>query len=173
MKKIDFIKFKNQLPGMLGRLYKPSQLTGFELIINKFYEMKQSDLRWLAYALATAFHETAHTMKPVTEYGSRRYLTSKKYWPYIGRGYVQLTWDWNYAKYGIKDDPEKALDPDFSAFILIDGMVKGIFTGRGFSNYFNDKKDDPVNARRIINGKDKAELIAGYHRKFLQGLNLS
>jgi putative chitinase len=33
--------------------------------------------------------------------------------------------------------------------------------------YFNDVTDDPVGARKIINGTDKAELIAGYHRGFL------
>ena len=51
-----------------------------------------------AYVLATAYHETAHTMKPVREYGGETYLKKKKYYPYVGMGYVQLTWDYNYKK---------------------------------------------------------------------------
>lgn len=45
----------------------------------------------MAYVLATAYHETAHTMKPVREMGGEKYLRSKKYYPYVGMGYVQLT----------------------------------------------------------------------------------
>src|SRR6187549_3550178 len=56
------------------------------------------DQRWLAYMLATTFHETAATFQPITEYGSDAYLQGKSYYPYIGRGYVQLTWDYNYQK---------------------------------------------------------------------------
>jgi len=150
-------------------LYKPTQLPGFKLIINKWYNMGVSDdIRQLSYILATTMHETAHTMKPVTEYGSAAYLKAKPYWPYIGRGYVQLTWRENYKKYGIEQTPEKALDPDFSAHILIDGMVRGVFTGKKLGDYFNSHKDDPVNARRIVNIVDRAELIAGYHTELLK-----
>jgi hypothetical protein len=115
------------------------------------------DERWLAYCFATALHETAHTLQPVTEYGSKEYLHAKKYWPYIGRGYVQLTWKSNYEKYGIQDTPEKALEPELAAHIMIDGMTKGIFTGRKLSQYFNEAQDDPINARRIVNSLDQAE----------------
>lgn len=38
------------------------------------------------------------------------------------------------------------------------------------NNYFNEVKDDPVHARRIINGLDKANLIATYHNKFLTAI---
>lgn len=153
---------------------KASQRDGYYRIINKFYELGLSDLRHLAYCLATALHETAHTMMPITEYDSAdgSYLRSKPYWPFVGRGYVQLTWDFNYEKYGIKDNPEKALDPDFAAFILIDGMTKGTFTSRKLSEFFSDTVDNPVGARRIVNGTDKDQLIAGYHREILAKLKL-
>ncbi|MFC0246395.1 hypothetical protein ACFFJZ_13140, partial [Falsochrobactrum ovis] len=52
----------------------------------------------MAYVLATAYHETAHSMKPVREYGGEKYLRSKKYYPHVGMGYVQLTWRENYEK---------------------------------------------------------------------------
>ncbi len=144
-----------------------SQKQGYDFIVKKWDESPHEDARWLAYMLATAYHETAHTMQPVTEYGSKEYLRSKKYWPYIGRGYVQLTWKSNYEKYGIAATPEKALDPEFAAHIMIDGMTKGIFTGRKLSQYFNDHTEDPINARRIINGIDRAEKIADYYLEFL------
>lgn len=146
------------------------QIEGFTHILNKWDKADLHDIRWLAYMLATAWHETAKTMQPITEYGSQKYLQSKKYWPYIGRGYVQLTWKYNYEKYGIAKTPLKALDPDFAAHIMIDGMVKGIFTGRKLIDYFSETKEDPIGARRIINGTDKDKLIAGYYKSFLQAI---
>lgn len=147
-----------------------SQVDGFETILKKWELTTLTDLRWLAYMFATTWHETAKTMQPITEYGSQKYLRSKKYWPYIGRGYVQLTWKINYERYDIADEPERALEPNMAAHIMIDGMTKGIFTGKKLSDYFNSRIDNPVEARRIINGKDKAELIASYHQVFLKAL---
>ena len=76
------------------------------------------------------------------------------------------------------EKPELALDPEISAKIMIEGMTKGKsnrgdFTGVSLETYFNNKRDDPINARRIINLLDKAELIAGYHYKFLDGIKLA
>src|SRR6185369_6154664 len=31
-----------------------------------------TDARWIAYALATTYHETAHTFHPIAEYGKGR-----------------------------------------------------------------------------------------------------
>jgi hypothetical protein len=55
----------------------------------------KDDDRWLAYALGTAHHETDRTFGPIREYGRGR---GKKYYPYYGRGLVQLTWERNYRK---------------------------------------------------------------------------
>jgi putative chitinase len=46
------------------------------------------------------------------------------------------------------------------------GMEEGILTGKKFSDFFNKAKEDWINARRIINGTDKAQLIAGHARKY-------
>ncbi|QQM15085.1 endolysin [Acinetobacter phage Paty] len=129
-----------------------------------------------AYLLATVYHETGlpsgyRTMQPIKEAGSDSYLRSKKYYPYIGYGYVQLTWKENYERIGkligidLVKNPEKALEPLIAIQIAIKGMLNGWFTGVGFrrkrpvSKY---NKQQYVSARNIINGKDKAELIAKY-----------
>lgn len=119
-----------------------------------------------AYVLATAYHETAHTMKPVREYGGEKYLKSKKYYPYVGMGYVQLTWLANYQKAGKKlgvdfvKNPRLLLQPKHAAPILVTGMVEGWFTGKKLADYITLSKSDFTGARKIINGTDKARLIA-------------
>jgi putative chitinase len=50
--------------------------------------------------------------------------------------------------------------------ILFIGMRDGLFTGKKFGDYFNNSKTDWLNARRIINGVDRAEKIAAYTRDF-------
>jgi len=118
-----------------------------------------------AYVLATVEWETAGTFEPVreafwkSEDWRKRHL---RYWPYYGRGYVQLTWDYNYKKFSkilgvdLLNNPDLALEPDISRFILVYGMKHGSFTGRKLTKYVNDHKTDYYNARRVINGLDKA-----------------
>lgn len=118
----------------------------------------------ICYMMATIQHETAVTFRPIAEYGG----PSCRYAPYYGRGYVQLTWEYNYAKYGeiLKQDfvskPDLVMHPDFSLFIIVHGMKNGVFTGKKLSDYIEGNRVDFVNARRIINGLDRAELIASY-----------
>lgn len=122
----------------------------------------------LAYVLATAYHETAHTMNPINEKGTVAYLQSKKYWPYIGRGYVQITWRKNYEKAGkilgvdFVKQPDLLLLPKYAVPIIIVGMVEGWFTGKKLADYITLQKSDFKGARRIVNGTDKADLITGY-----------
>ena len=139
------------------------------------------DQRWLQYMLATTYHETSARMWPITEYGSESYLKGKEYYPYIGRGFVQLTWENNYSKaskilslYDERDlvaHPELALDSLIATRILFRGMAEGWFTGRKLGQYFNAEENDPINARQIINGNDKYTLIAGYHDLFALALD--
>lgn len=145
-------------------------------------------LAYMSYALATAYHETARTMMPVTEYGPKSYFD--KYEPgtkigknlgntkkgdgykYRGRGFVQLTGRRNYEFAGAKlkidlaNDPEKACDWAVARKIMRAGMLEGWFTGKKASDYLDGKNPDYVNARRIINGTDKASTIAGYAKTF-------
>jgi hypothetical protein len=119
-----------------------------------------------AYVLATAYWETARTMKPVREYGKESYLRAKKYYPYVGMGYVQLTWLENYKRaskeLGVDfvADPKLLLKPEYAVKILVIGMLEGWFTGKKLSHYITLQKSDFTNARRIINGTDRMHEIA-------------
>ncbi|MCP4410198.1 MAG: hypothetical protein GY807_21135 [Gammaproteobacteria bacterium] len=153
------------------------QVSGMEFILDQWNETGFTDIRWLAYALATAFHETARTMQPIREYGRGR---GKKYGRkdpitgqvYYGRGYVQLTWKSNYktASQALGIDfvrnPDLVMDPNNAAFIMFQGMKDSWFTGKGFADYIKPDRRDYYNARRIINGIDKARTISNYAIKF-------
>lgn len=136
------------------------------------------DDRMFAYVLATVFHETAATMQPVTEYGSESYLKSKPYYPYYGRGDVQLTWKDNYAtqsaKLGYQDafvkNPDAVLDPGISLKVCVLGMLDGDFTGAKLGDFFTYQMTDWYNARTIVNGHDRATDVAGYAEAFCNAI---
>jgi putative chitinase len=131
----------------------------------------------VAYLLATAYHETAHTMVPVSEaYWVKNAEAWRKknlrYYPWYGRGYVQLTWEDNYLRAGkalgvdLIKNKELALDPVIGAKIIVQGMKNAWFTKYKLSDFVTLQKSDFVNARKIINGKDKAEEIAALAREY-------
>jgi hypothetical protein len=164
------------------------------------HKIPAPDKRHLAYILASVFHETGGRMVPVRETfastdagaiaaldkaykAGRLGQVSKPYWrkgangkAYFGRGDIQLTHEENYKVLGERIDvdlvgnPSLALDLDISAEIAIVGMLEGLFTGKKLTDYFNLKKDDPIGARAVVNGTDKAKLIAGYYKSFLDAL---
>jgi len=139
------------------------------------------DLRWLAYILATEYHETAFTMQPIEEYGKGAGYEYGEPDPvtgeaYFGRGKCQLTWSSNYSFAGeqIHVDlywrPELALEMPIAVRVIFRGMHEGWFTGKKLSDYIYGNVCDFVEARRIINGTDRAETIAGYADKFQSAL---
>lgn len=146
------------------------QVAGVEKILDAWEKSGYCDERWLAYILATVFHETGKRMTPVTEMGGEAYLHTKKYYPYYGRDLVQTTWKYNYEKVKAFTGVDVVNDPELiktvAADVAIEFMAKGYYTGKKLSDYFLDDKEDPVGARRIINGQDKASQIASYYRTF-------
>lgn len=166
-----------------GRLSQ-SQVDGMEAILDEWHARVWGDARWLAYMLATAYHEVDRSMQPISEYGKGRGRSYGVPDPvtgqtYYGRGLVQLTWKTNYQKMAaltgldLVHFPDKALELRPAVMILFDGMRDGSFTGLGLPYFFNDRIDDPVGARKIINGTDRAEQIAQVHWKFLAALRAS
>jgi putative chitinase len=163
---------------------------------------------WMAYVLATAYHETGHVMVPVRERGSGRdadrdglddyleqYDTGAKAARlgntpeadgdgvrYAGRGQVQLTGTANYARattrlraLGVLAEsedltatPDLVLEPFVGAVITVLGMLEGWFTGRKLRDHLPaaPTRAQYREARRIVNGMDRADLIAGYALAF-------
>jgi len=180
--------------GLFGGELSQSQVDGINAILDGWDSNGQTDdLRHLAYMLATVYHETGPLsakghMLPVTERGGPDYF--KRYdgradignvepgdgYKFRGRGLVQLTGRANYRKASnalgvdLVYQPDIALEPIIAVQIMFDGMAAGWFTGKKLSDYLNDKVADWTNARRIINGTDKAAMIAGYAREFYAAL---
>jgi putative chitinase len=170
--------------GLFGGSLSQGQVDGHNIIGNVCSVAGLDPvLEQSAYILATVYHETARTMQPIEEYGG----WNTRYAPWFGRGYVQLTWEENYQRqqnklhaieqvhiykipYQVHDDWNLALVPSTSALITVGGMRDGDFTGKRLSDYIKPGSVDYVNARRIVNGTDRAEQIAGYAREYERAL---
>jgi putative chitinase len=173
--------------GILGPKLEDNEVQGCEAILAA---MEGASIAHCAYALATAYHETARTMQPVreaywlSEDWRRRNL---RYWPWYGRGYVQLTWQSNYARADreataaglikageLLANADLAMRMDLAAFIMRAGMDEGWFSA---GNTLDKHLPTPLGtlpqfttARRIINGTDKAGSIAAYAIEFQNAL---
>lgn len=182
---------------ILGPKLDEGEVTGCQAILEACAGFP---VGWAAYALATAYHETAHTMLPIKEYGGVKYFfrrydihgqnpsLAKRLGNsvpgdgarYAGRGYVQLTGRANYKRAGDKlnvdliNNPDLAMNKDIAARIMREGMRDGWFTGKRLADYVAGVgpagRAQFASARRIINGTDKAALIAGYAIAFQNAL---
>lgn len=179
---LDYSIVRKQLFG--GKI-STKQFEGIEAILS----IPVTDKRYMAYMLATAYHETARTMQPIAEYGKGKghtygrvdKATNKAYY---GRGLVQLTHKYNYEIMGrllgldLVNKPDLLLTMEVSVMVMFTGMTKGVFTGKKLSDYFTKSSTDYIGARFIINGKrkktdkyaDKAELIASQAKIFFKAL---
>lgn len=175
-------RFFDTIRPLFGGKMTEDQVQGCERLLEAVAGLP---VTFRAYLLATAFHETARTMRPIVERGVVSYFD--KYEPgtkigkvlgntqpgdgfkYRGRGYVQLTGRSNYAKatrilgVDLIGKPDRATDRDIALKILRVGCCEGWFTGKKLSDYL---PGDYVNARKVVNGTDRAAKIAGYARQF-------
>jgi predicted chitinase len=154
-----------------------------EFVLHKLEQSSIQQQKQQAYILATLFIETAQTYEPVIEgYWLKPNRVQKLFnyytvhnskalatiFPngvngtnYVGRGFVQITHDFNYKTFGDKlnidllHNPDKALEPEIAWNIAELGMTKGLFTGKKLDDYFNEEETDWLHARRIINGLDR------------------
>ena len=177
--------FFDSLRDSFGPL-KQNQVAGIELLLQATDKLP---IRHRAYILGTAWHETGPASSNLhmtprreiwgptaaqTRYEGRADLGNTQAGDgkrYMGRGYVQITGRANYHRASnivgkdLVANPDLALDPSIAARIIVHGMTVGWFTGRKMGDY-----DSYVSMRRVVNGTDKAELIAGYAEKFEDAL---
>lgn len=160
-------------------------------LIDKCLEVGVSDIKQIAYVLATAYHESVRFKHKVEigkgrahSYGRPISIWRKTFNAFYGRGWVQLTWLGNYGQFTARlsaitgreidliNNPDLIVkDDEINAYITVVGMKEGLFTGKKLDDYIGeDVGDDYEGARRIVNGTDKKALIAGYARKFEEAL---
>lgn len=169
-----------QATGLFKKPFTQTQIDSISEVQNAMGRYSINNLAQQAYIWATIYHETAGTMLPIEEYGKGKghpygqpEANGKIYY---GRGYCQITHRSNYERIGnligvdLLDNPELALEPAIAAEIITIGMQDGWFTGKDLDDYIGSVTHRYIDARRIINGTDKAELIAGYAKKFEQVL---
>ena len=181
-------EFFDAIRPLFGGTLRQNQVEGLEILLKATEGLP---LRHRAYILATSFHETGPAssdlhMTPRREIwgptpAQKRYEgrvdlgntqpgDGKRF---MGRGYVQITGRANYNRAStivgrdLVSNPDLTMDPDIAAQIIVHGMLHGWFTGRKMSDF-----DSYVNMRRVVNGTDRAELIAGHAEKFEAALKL-
>ena len=180
--------FDRVRPLFRGGTISTAQLSGIQCKLDAF-GAAGCPLSYVAYGLATSFWETDQTMRPVREIGrgkGKAYGVAGMHGGQIayGRGDVQLTWADNYAKadaeLGLKgaltSNSDLALDPAVSARIMVEGMLEGWFTGKRLASYLPASGPATLaeftQARRIINGTDRAAQISAIAAVFQDGLSL-
>lgn len=170
-----------------GGALSQSAVDGIEAILPAWDSYGDDDKMKLGYILATAFHESDR-FKTMEEYASgsayegRADLGNTEPGDgkrYKGRGFVQITgrrnyWDWsNRLGIDLVANPERACEREIAARIIVEGMMLGTFTGKRLGQYIGDGRADLINARRVVNGTDRADLISSYAIEFTHALELA
>jgi putative chitinase len=152
--------------GRLGR----AQVEGLTKILD-YRDDSHADLpaQHVAYVLATATWETGRRMRPVREGGGEAYLRRKPYYPWVGEGLIQVTWERNARKFGATK-PGDCMSWPVALRALFEGMIDGAFTGKRLEDFINEGECDFVGARRIVNGRDRAREIADIAIAYYQAL---
>lgn len=194
-KKIRVAKVNNKL--LFPKLTQ-SQVKGTESILD-YWNNKYTHLsiRWLAYILATCYHETKARMMPTYEDGTKAYfmrnydisghnpaLAKKLGNVKVGDGYTfrgvgqgQITGRRNMRFAGkkigvdLESHPEYMMRVEISTKVLVEGFIGGWFTGVRLSTYTaSNGSFDAYNARRIWNKTDCASLIKAEYEQFYAAL---
>mgnify|MGYP001293414837 CR=1 FL=1 len=174
----------NRLLAALPANRRQSASQHFPYILAEARKQGVTNKAQLAYILATATHESgagAH----MEEFASGRAYEGRSSLGntqpgdgvrYKGRGYVQLTGRRNYSDWSrrlgmdLVSNPRAVENPQIAAKILVGGMMQGTFTGRGLGSYINERQTDFVNARRTVNGTDRAGHIAQIAQRLMAAL---
>lgn len=172
----------DSLPGDLQGVGR----TSIPLILVQCQVYQVINAAQIAYVLATAEHESrlGEWMEEfasgwdyegwVEELGNTQPGDGPRF---KGRGFVQLTGRRNYEDWSkrlsldIITHPDRVMQPEVAAKILVLGMREGTFTGMKLSHYIDQRQQDFYNARRIINGLDRAARIAAIADEYLKVLS--
>lgn len=195
--------FFQEIRPMFGGKLSQSQVNGIDAILtaNEIYRVGNKQFAYILATIyhetgVVINKQLIRTFQPVEEmgkgkgrvYGAKVKHSGEKYeLPdkiYYGRGHTQNTWYEIYEKltvlakkqghdWDFLNNPELLLQMQPSIWATFTTMQTGLYTGRKLSDYINTQKCDYINARRIINGTDKAELIAGYANQFYEHLEKS
>ncbi len=152
-----------------------------DMLVRTALEYGITDRRQIAYILATAQHETGDFRTSREDDGRNQAIRNgyRGGEEYYGRGYVQTTHVDRYAAMDstlglngrLNANPDlAATDPRLSAQMTVVGMARGIYTGVGIDQYINGNRTDYTAARAVVNGNDRADLIAGYARNWEQNV---
>lgn len=188
--------FDTVRPVLFNGAIKQEQVLGMEMILREWEAQQLTDLRWLAYILATAYHETAKTMQPIAEYGKgKKYDYGKKLKMgggpgkripytgpdkiYYGRGHTQNTWYENYQRltkaaaiqgkpWDFLKDPDLLLQMEPSIWATYFAMRVGLYTGKRLEDYFNDR---PEYWNVVVEGKTVTKSAWVEARKIINGLD--
>ena len=162
---------------LFGGAIEQTQVDGINSILQAWPE--GTDPRFVAYGLATAYHETGaddgadRRMGPGQ--GKAYGIPCGPYQQrYYGRGFVHLTWLSNYERAekailgsDLAPTPDNAPLPAIAAEVLVRGISEGWFTGKRLADFFPlgaPETHDWLGAREIVNGQDRAAQIAGLRR---------
>lgn len=167
------------------------QITSIEFLLHEIEQNNVTDNKQIAYILATVWHECGflsireRRARPTTPEQTQIWRWQNRYWSsgFYGRGFSQLTWRYNYARFSpivgidLVRNPDAALQPGIGAKILVFGMVNGSFTAprnsvsspNRLSRYFpaDGSTADFIGARQIVNGTFRADVVAGHAVKIL------
>ncbi len=197
MKKLNRAKFflaTRSDPVLFAGNMQQSAVDNINLFLDEFERRSLPLLTWLAAILATTLGEVGRAFVPVREGFAQSDAAARAYvqrnFPhyaqivngqmFYGRGYVQLTWFANYAKFrdevlarfgvDITINPDAVLRPDIAIYIIFEGMIRGVFTGKKLADYFTATVTNWI-FRPIINGMDKAQYHASMAQRFHAAAN--